>query len=67
MEALFEELKKVKDESLTGRYYHKQGFFGLTLFVEYKYTIHDGSNPLPMTRWRSATSEDLKELNLKAL
>lgn len=64
MTAIFEKLANVKDNELTGRYYHKMSFFGLVLMVEEKYTMHTGDADLPMTYWRRGSVEDLKQLDL---
>lgn len=53
---------------LTGNFYFKQGFWGLTLMVEYYYTVssfpHDYSPD--GKAWRKANAEDLVELRLKS-
>lgn len=57
---LFDELAKIKDDQLTGRYYHKSSFFGLVLMVEYKVTEYG----VATTKWRAATHDDVKELSI---
>lgn len=60
------ELANIKDDELTGRYYHKQLLFhgGLVLMVEFKYTMDTERDRLPMTKWRMATVHDLEKLGL---
>jgi len=43
-------------EELTGKYYHKQTWFGLVLMVEYKKDRGHFPNTL---HWRKATAVDL--------
>lgn len=53
---------------LTGNFYFKQGFFGVTLMVEYYYTIchFSGDDSPDGTAWRKAKAEDLVFLKLKS-
>ena len=52
--------KKYKT-GLTGRFYFKQTFWGLTLMVEYSYIVCDfaGDESPDGTAWRKARQEDL--------
>lgn len=66
MKKFAEELAEIKDDELTGRYYHRQLLLhpGLILMVEYKYTMDVENNRLPMTKWRMATHHDIEKLGL---
>lgn len=64
MTAIFKELATIKDEELTGRYYHKHSFFGMVLMVEEKYSMQTESKALPMVRWRLGSADDIIKLGL---
>ena len=56
----------MEKQRLTGNFYFKQGFWGMTLMVEYNYTHSDFMGDMSPDRqaWRKATPEDLVRLNL---
>lgn len=61
---IFNELAKIKDEELTGRYHFKHSFFGMVLMVEYKYSKDTHSGSIPMLAWRLGTADDANTLGL---